>query len=133
MGTYYGCFKIMIIMGSNNTEIIRWFLGNLYNWCEVVLPETKDEDKSLEGEETIKTQRFTNKEKTILLDVILEFLDVLNKDLPELIIENANKELNEDEKAKLKKVVGSSVFNKIDSAETERKRKIYESIFLGSI
>lgn len=133
MGTYYGCFKIMIIMGSNNTEIIRWFLGNLYNWCEVVLPETKDEDKSLEGEETIKTQRFTDKEKTILLDVILEFLDVLNKDLPELIIENANKELNEDEKAKLKKVVGSSVFNKIDSAETERKRKIYESIFLGSI
>lgn len=133
MGTYYGCFKIMIIMGSNNTEIIRWFLGNLYNWCEVVLPETDEGDNSMEVEETNKPQRLTEKEKNILLDVILEFLEVLYKDLPELIVENADKELNEDEKTKLRKVVGTSIFNKIDSAETERKRKIYESIFLGSI
>ncbi len=62
-------------------------------------------------------------------DVILEFLDVLNKDLPELIIENANKELNEGERPKLKRIVGSSVFSQIDSAETERKRKYMKVYF----
>lgn len=132
MGTYYGCFKILIIMGSNNTEIIRWFLGNLFNWCEVVLPESDNKD-AMDVEESGKPQRFTDKEKQILLDVILEFLEVLNKDLPNLIAENANKELTTEEKAKLVKVVGGSVFSKIESIEIERKRKIYESIFLGII
>lgn len=132
MGTYYGCFKILIIMGSNNTEIIRWFLGNLFNWCEVVLPEADNKD-AMDVEESGKPQRFTDKEKQILLDVILEFLEVLNKDLPNLIAENANKELTTEEKAKLVKVVGGSVFSKIESIEIERKRKIYESIFLGII
>lgn len=132
MGTYYGCFKILIIMGSNNTEIIRWFLGNLFNWCEVVLPEADNKD-AMDVEESGKPQRFTDKEKQILLDVILEFLEVLNKDLPNLIAENANKELTTEEKAKLVKVVGDSVFSKIESIEIERKRKIYESIFLGII
>lgn len=132
MGTYYGCFKILIIMGSNNTEIIRWFLGNLFNWCEVVLPEADNKD-AMDVEESGKPQRFTDKEKQILLDVILEFLEVLNKDLPNLIAENANKELTTEEKAKLMKVVGGSVFSKIESIEIERKRKIYESIFLGII
>lgn len=132
MGTYYGCFKILIIMGSNNTEIIRWFLGNLFNWCEVVLPEADNKD-AIDVEESGKPQRFTDKEKQILLDVILEFLEVLNKDLPNLIAENANKELTTEEKAKLVKVVGDSVFSKIESIEIERKRKIYESIFLGII
>ncbi|CAI8493775.1 unnamed protein product [Hanseniaspora opuntiae] len=132
MGTYYGCFKILIIMGSNNTEIIRWFLGNLFNWCEVVLPEADNKD-AMDVEESGKPQRFTDKEKQILLDVILEFLEVLNKDLPNLIAENANKELTTEEQAKLVKVVGGSVFSKIGSIEIERKRKIYESIFLGII
>ncbi|KAL6932456.1 hypothetical protein ACO0OL_003935 [Hanseniaspora opuntiae] len=132
MGTYYGCFKILIIMGTNNTEIIRWFLGNLFNWCEVVLPESDNKD-AMDVEESGKPQRFTDKEKQILLDVILEFLEVLNKDLPNLIAENANKELTTEEKAKLMKVVGGSVFSKIESIEIERKRKIYESIFLGII
>ncbi|CAI8493810.1 unnamed protein product [Hanseniaspora opuntiae] len=132
MGTYYGCFKILIIMGSNNTEIIRWFLGNLFNWCEVVLPEADNKD-AMDVEESGKPQRFTDKEKQILLDVILEFLEVLNKDLPNLIAENANKELTTEEQAKLMKVVGGSVFSKIGSIEIERKRKIYESIFLGII
>lgn len=132
MGTYYGCFKILIIMGTNNTEIIRWFLGNLFNWCEVVLPEADNKD-AMDVEESGKPQRFTDKEKQILLDVILEFLEVLNKDLPNLIAENANKELTTEEQAKLVKVVGGSVFSKIGSIEIERKRKIYESIFLGII
>ena len=132
MGTYYGCFKILIIMGSNNTEIIRWFLGNLFNWCEVVLPEADNKD-AMDVEESGKPQRFTDKEKQILLDVILKFLEVLNKDLPNLIAENANKELTTEEQAKLVKVVGGSVFSKIGSIEIERKRKIYESIFLGII
>ncbi|KAL6930547.1 related to Transcription initiation factor TFIID subunit 6 [Hanseniaspora guilliermondii] len=132
MGTYYGCFKILIIMGTNNTEIIRWFLGNLFNWCEVVLPVSDNKD-DMDVEENGKPQRFTEKEKQILLDVILDFLEVLNKDLPGLITENANKELSPEEKTKLKKVVGGSVFNTIESIEIERKRKIYESIFLGII
>lgn len=132
MGTYYGCFKILIIMGSNNTEIVRWFLGNLFNWCEVVLPESENKD-IMDVEENGKPQRFTDKEKQILLDVILEFLEVLNKDLPNLIAENANEELSPEEKTKLMKVVGASVFTKIESIEIERKRKIYEAIFLGII
>lgn len=132
MGTYYGCFKILITMGSNNSEIIRWFLGNLFNWCEVVLPESDNKD-TMDVEESGKPQRFTDKEKQILLDVILEFLEVLNKDLPSLIAENANRDLSPEEKTKLMKVVGGSVFTKIESIEIERKRKIYESIFLGII
>ena len=125
MGTYYGCFKIMIILGSSNTEIIRWFLGNLSNWCEVVLPLKEDNSTTVSN--------FTEKEVEILLDLIIEFLEVLKKDLPDLVISKMVDPLNENETQKLKEVLGAAIFNRFLKLETQRQRLIYEGIFFGSI
>jgi len=35
MGTYYGCFKGVMVLG---TETVRFFIGNIHNWAELVLP-----------------------------------------------------------------------------------------------
>lgn len=125
MGTYYGCFKIMIILGTKNTEIIRWFLGNLNNWCEVVLP-LKEDNKTI-------MSNFTVSETKILLDLIIEFLEVLKKDLPELVLSQQINALDEKETDKLKHIVGSAILNHILKLETKRQRLIYEGIFFGSI
>ncbi|XBW34814.1 hypothetical protein QEN19_000380 [Hanseniaspora menglaensis] len=125
MGTYYGCFKIMIILGSKNTEIIRWFLGNLNNWCEVVLP-LKEDNKTI-------LSQFADNEVLILLDLIIEFLEVLKRDLPELAVEKMVNPLEDSEIKKLAEILGQSILNHVLKLDTQRQRLIYEGIFFGSI
>ncbi|KAL6942262.1 hypothetical protein ACO0QE_003431 [Hanseniaspora vineae] len=35
MGTYYGCFRGVMVLGP---ETVRFFMGNLHNWAELVIP-----------------------------------------------------------------------------------------------
>ncbi|SSD60906.1 related to Transcription initiation factor TFIID subunit 6 [Saccharomycodes ludwigii] len=117
-GTYYGCFKGVIVLGP---ETVRFFLGNLYNWAQLIL---------------VNETRFSKEEREYLLDVGISFLKVLEQDLPEsqssLSTSAYSKPLSDEEWAKLRDRIGDILSETIKKkTSVEESRKLYTAIFFG--
>ncbi|SCU96955.1 LAMI_0F08350g1_1 [Lachancea mirantina] len=117
-GTYYGCFKGVAVLGP---ESVRFFLGNLYSWSNIVLVENKSN-----GQELV-TSRLNKVEHDMLCDVIIDSLCVLKQDLP--ASQTYEGDLSESEKEKLAKRIGATLSDKI-TARNDAK-ELMAAIFFG--
>ncbi|QLG71266.1 hypothetical protein HG535_0B03050 [Zygotorulaspora mrakii] len=121
-GTYYGCLKGVSVLES---ESIRFFLGNLYNWSRLVFNE---QNFTLESVSENKSTKFTPEETAFLVDTILSALRVLKADLPE-ISQGKNQNITEDDKSKLVSRCGVTVASHI--LKCDDARELIDAIFLG--
>lgn len=106
-GTYYGCLKGISVLQS---ETVRFFLGNIYNWTRLVFNE---QDLTLEDMEknngiNPNINKFFKLETEILINTIIETLSILKSDLPEVYDDKSGAVLPE-ERDKLVKRCGVTV------------------------
>lgn len=126
-GTYYGCLKGIGVLQS---ETIRFFLGNIYNWTRLVFNEQNLTLDDMEKNDGINPniKKFTNLETELLINTIIETLSILKKDLPE-IYDDKKGMVSTEEREKLVKRCGVTVSYHIlkrDDAKT-----FISAIFFG--
>lgn len=121
-GTYYGCLRGFSILES---ESIRFFLGNLRNWANVVFDES---GVTLETVQEHKCPKFTEEETQYLIDVVIRALLVLKQDVPE-IYEGKEGEVTQQEKQKLVDRCGVTIAYGV--LIRDDAKEIISAIFLG--
>ncbi|CAB4257223.1 similar to Saccharomyces cerevisiae YGL112C TAF6 Subunit (60 kDa) of TFIID and SAGA complexes [Maudiozyma barnettii] len=129
-GTYYGCLKGITVLES---ESIRFFFGNLHNWARLVFNEQNlTLDQCSESETIINNKtKFTDKELFYLVDVVINAICVLKKDLPEIYEESGEekKEINDDTKQKLVYRTGVIIASQI--LKRDDARQLVDAMFFG--
>ncbi|CCK70902.1 TATA-binding protein-associated factor TAF6 KNAG_0F02370 [Huiozyma naganishii CBS 8797] len=126
-GTYYGSLKGVTVLES---ESIRFFLGNLYNWSVLVFNEHDLTLGDFEGNEAIinKTKKFTDYEVQTLTKTVIDTLSVLKKDLPD-IYEGKGGKVTDEEKDKLVKRCGVTIAAGI--LKRDDAKEYISAIFFG--
>ncbi|CEP64812.1 TATA-binding protein-associated factor TAF6 LALA0_S13e03554g [Lachancea lanzarotensis] len=120
-GTYYGCIRGVAVLGP---ESVRFFLGNLQSWANLVFEEHISD--GVKDGETV-TRKFSDLESKLLCDVIISSLLVLNADLPSG--KQYEGELSDDEKEKLKERCGTTISSRI--IERSDAKELVAAIFFG--
>lgn len=131
-GTYYGCLKGITVLES---ESIRFFFGNLHNWARLVFNEQNlTLEQCIESETIINNKtKFTDKELSFLVEVVINAICVLQDDLPEIYDETSNdngiKEIDDETKQKLVSRTGVIIASQI--LKRDDARRLVDAIFFG--
>ncbi|CCH57949.1 hypothetical protein TBLA_0A01500 [Henningerozyma blattae CBS 6284] len=108
-GTYYGCLRGIAVLGN---ETIRFFLGNLNNWSNLVLNDNK----------------FTELEERYLIDCILDILVLLKCDLP-MVYKGKEEEVTDEERTNLESRCGLTISKEV--LKRDDKKELICAIFFG--
>lgn len=121
-GTYYGCLKGVSVLES---ESIRFFLGNLYNWSKLVFNE---HNATLETVEENKSVKFTSDETQFLVETVIAALCVLKSDLPKVYQGNKD-DVTEQDRNKLVSRCGVTIASHI--LKRDDAKQLIDAIFFG--
>ncbi|GCE99079.1 transcription initiation factor TFIID subunit 6 [Zygosaccharomyces mellis] len=121
-GTYYGCLCGVSVLES---ESIRFFLGNLYNWSKLVFNE---HNVTLDNVDENRSTKFTPDETKYLVDTIIKALLVLKSDLPD-IYDGKGDAITEEDKQRLVERCGVTVTSRI--LKRDDAKELTSAIFFG--
>ncbi|CDH10096.1 probable TAF6-TFIID and SAGA subunit [Zygosaccharomyces bailii ISA1307] len=121
-GTYYGCLRGVSVLES---ESIRFFLGNLYNWSRLVFNE---HNVTLDNVEGNRSTKFTPDETEFLVETVIRALEVLKGDLPDMY-EGKGEPINNEDRGKLVKRCGVTIACRI--LKREDAKELVRAIFFG--
>lgn len=121
-GTYYGCLRGVSVLES---ESIRFFLGNLYNWSRLVFNE---HNVTLDNVEGNRSTKFTPDETEFLVETVIRALEVLKGDLPDMY-EGKDEPINNEDREKLAKRCGVTIASRI--LKREDAKELVSAIFFG--
>ncbi|CCD26715.1 TATA-binding protein-associated factor TAF6 NDAI_0I01460 [Naumovozyma dairenensis CBS 421] len=127
-GTYYGCLRGISVLES---ESIRFFLGNLYNWARLVFNEQDYTLEDLDKEnffENNSNKKFSKEEIEYLVNTVINAICVLKNDLPD-IYSGKDEEVSEEDKKKLVERCGVTIASSI--LKREDAKALICAIFFG--